>query len=488
MSARRIRVVLFPLALSLTLALTAAGTSSADEAHGRDASGSTSPAPVDPAAPAAILRTAPFTAGDTCTDVPAGARTATHDAVRACIRVRSRPSAKAGTALPSQAARTPAAAATHGPTDSGAKRNGEASKGPRGLPGDEAEPDDPAGDGISTEFEPDTDDPEPPAPSCRITEPGTWSWSRTGGMCLNGAEVTYTLYDANSVVIGRGLIAVNSSLATSYRSLELKETITAKVIRVEGDVQSLTVRMKVGCGTGCKTVTKQPWYARTLALNGEATGTTKYNGGEFAAGSTRSSFQTDYTMYVSMPGGEPIDAEASWPSPAGAKIRCDAEQPRLRGCVIPTDDPPVLSYSRSHAKYGLVVPIYEAVMTRRGTNLLHAVDQAQAGANRAATCSSFTNLYPAVRGKDSCDEFPMASTREGGQAGALCAELTPQFDANGVWSAPATWPNRPTTNTETCLRLHISQSANSSAGGVLGALRKYQRLITDDPFRIEFTA
>ncbi|GAB2974765.1 hypothetical protein GCM10023080_044190 [Streptomyces pseudoechinosporeus] len=81
----------------------------------------------------------------------------------------------------------------------------------------------------------------------------------------------------------------------------------------------------------------------------------------------------------------------------------------------------------------------------------------------------------------------MADTREGGQDGNMCAELTPQV-VNNVWSAPATWADRPTTGTETCLRLHITQRANSSAGGVLGSLRKYQRMLTDDPFRIEFTA
>ncbi|MEU0914486.1 hypothetical protein [Streptomyces althioticus] len=47
--------------------------------------------------------------------------------------------------------------------------------------------DDPADDGLGTEFEPDADDPEPPAPTCQVTNPGTWTGSRTGGMCLNGA-------------------------------------------------------------------------------------------------------------------------------------------------------------------------------------------------------------------------------------------------------------------------------------------------------------
>jgi hypothetical protein len=59
---------------------------------------------------------------------------------------------------------------------------------------------------------------------------------------------------------------------------------------------------------------------------------------------------------------------------------------------------------------------------------------------------------------------------------------------NSLWSAPATWPDRPTTGTETCGRLHISGRANYSASQVLGALRAYQRLVAGDAFRIEFTA
>ncbi|MCM2512383.1 hypothetical protein NC658_03795 [Streptomyces griseoincarnatus] len=191
-------------------------------------------------------------------------------------------------------------------------------------------------------------------------------------------------------------------------------------------MQSLTLRMQVGCGTGCTTVTKQPWYASTLSDNGEVTGKTKYRGDPFARGKTRVSFRNNYAMYVTMPGATSIDSNATWSSPAGGEIRCDAEQPRLRGCVIPTNDLPALSYSRSHEKYGIVVPIYEEIMRRRGTDILHAVGLAQATVNRNATCTPFTNLYPSTRGADSCDEFPPASTKEGGQDGTLCAELTPQ--------------------------------------------------------------
>ncbi|MFC4333004.1 hypothetical protein ACFPC0_35635 [Streptomyces andamanensis] len=449
-------------ALALTATLTATGTAvAADAGHSAVRTAPVSaavPAPVDPAAPSAALRSTAFTAEDTCAPLTAAARAKVRSAVTACVSVDPAAGGKAAAARPQSTAPRAATAAD--------------------------DPDDP---GTDPEFEPDGDDPEPPAPTCTVTNPGQWSWSRIGGLCLNGAEVTYTLYDEYAKPVGTGLIQVDSTLATSYKSLDLSESITARLVRVTGEVSSLEVKMEVGCGAGCTTKTKQPWFGAPVLTPGQQkTGTTKYNGGDFGTG-TRTSFRTNYKMYVMMPGAVPLDPSASWSSPANALIRCDKEQPRLRGCVIPTDDLPVLSYSRSHEKYGIVVPVYEEIMRRRGTDVLHAVNQTKADANRAATCTPFTNLFPGQRGADSCDEFPPASTKEGGQDGSLCAELTPQV-VNGVWSAPATWPARPATGSETCLRLHITQRANSSAGGVLGSLRKYQRLVDDDPFRIEFTA
>ncbi|MCX4231816.1 NucA/NucB deoxyribonuclease domain-containing protein [Streptomyces ortus] len=455
------------LLMAALLAVTATGTTGAGISQATPAATTiATPAATTAATTSAetLTQSAAFTADTTCTTIPTENRTDAGGAVKACTRVQPVSAEKSGATSRQPAAPSPPAA---GITAAAA--------------------DDPSGDGTTSEFEPDADDPEPPEPSCAVANEGQWTWSRTGGMCLRGVIVKYTLYNAQSVPIGTGDIEVNSTLATSYKTLDLKETITAKLINVSGDVKSLTVRMKVSCGAGCKTVTQQPWFATTLVPQQQVSGSTKYSGDSFATDTTRSSFRTSYAMYVTMPGATPIDENASWSSPADGEIRCDKEQPRLRGCVIPTDDLPVLSYSRSHEKYGIVVPIYEEIMQRRGTNILHAVDQDQANTNRAATCTPFTNIHPNTSGADSCDEFPMASTKEGGQDGSLCAELTPQV-VNNVWSAPATWPDRPTTGTETCLRLHISQRANSSAGGVLGSLRKYQRLVNNDPFRIEFTA
>ncbi|MYQ59593.1 hypothetical protein GTY68_20570 [Streptomyces sp. SID4926] len=458
--------------IALTLTLTASGGAGAS-------TGATSSAP--PAAhtvphtalpqglaPATTLRTAPLAPGRTCSPVSPAARAAASDAVTACVSVAA--GSAGDTALRTETAPRKLVATDAAPASE--------------EPGD----DDWVDPGTDPEFEPDTDDPEPPPPSCKVTDPGKWSWSRTGGMCLNGAEITYTLYDQSGKTIGTGLIQVNSTLATSYKSLDLTESINAKVVRVTGDVTGLIVKMQVGCGAGCKTVKKEPWYTNTPLTEGkEIKGTVKYSGDAFAAGSTRSSFQTSYSAYVTMPGAAPTDPSASWSSPVGAKIRCDTEQPVLRGCVIPTDDLPVLTYSRSHPKYGIVVPAYEEIMRRRGTDVLHSVNKAKAAVNRAATCAPFTNLYPGKKNADTCDEFPPASTAEGGQDQSLCAELTPKVD-NGVWSAPATWPERPATGAETCMRLHVTGRANYSAGGVLGSLRKYQRIVDGDPFRIEFTA
>ncbi|MEU3752371.1 hypothetical protein AB0H17_06305 [Streptomyces olivoreticuli] len=443
------------------MALTASSTAVAADDHvapartpltGTEASDTASPA---------TLERGTFTGNDSCSPLPAEARAQAHGAVTACVSIGKAPG-KVGTARTEVHA--PLAAVGSG--------------------ADDPATDDP---GTDPQFEPDADDPEPPAPSCMLANPGQWTWSRTGGLCLNRAEITYTLYDEYAKPAGTGLIQVSSTLATSYESLDLNETITARLVRVTGLVKSLEVKMEVNCGAGCTTKTRQPWFGAPDLMPGqEKTGRTKYSADAFAANTTRSSFQTSYKMYVLMPGAEPLDPNASWSSPAQGKIRCDKEQPRLRGCVIPTNDVPVLSYSKSYEKYEIVVPIYEEIMKRRGTDILHAVDQTTANANRAATCRPFTKLFPGQRGADSCDEFPPASTREGGQNGSLCAELTPQI-VNGVWSAPATWPQRPDSGTETCLRLHIPQRANSSAGGVLGSLRKFQRLVNDDPFRIEFT-
>lgn len=479
MSSPRTRRALPALAtLALALTLTATGTAAAFDDRPAPApepvagTASRAPAPVDPAAPAATLQTTAFTVARSCSPLPAAARAEVHHAVTACVSVDS-------TSGKAAAARTTAAA----PLAAAVADDPAATPTPDATATDD--PDDP---GTDTQFEPDADDPEPPPPTCTLSNPGQWSWSRTGGLCLRGAEVTYTLYDEYAKPVGHGLIKVDSTLATSYKSLNLNETITTTLVEVDGEVTSLGVKMEVSCGAGCKATKKQPWFGTPILTPGlEKTGTTTYSGDDFAGNDTRSSFQTGYKLYVTMPGAVPLDPSASWMSPANGEIRCDKEQPRLRGCVIPTPDMPVLSFSRSHPKYGIAVPIYEEIMRRRGTDVLHATNEATATSNRTATCTPFINLYPTQRGADSCDEFPFASTTEGGQNGDLCAELTPQV-VNGVWSAPATWPDRPTTGTETCLRLHITQRANSSAGGVLGALRKYQRLVDNDAFRIEFTA
>ncbi|MFJ8748839.1 hypothetical protein ACIREO_05810 [Streptomyces sp. NPDC102441] len=456
-------------ALALTMTLTATGTAVASGGHAAPAgtplagtatgTAPTDTAPVDPAAPAATLQGTAFAVEDSCSPLPAGARAKLRSAVTACVSVDGASGKAARTKALVPAADDP------------------------GTGDDDADVPD-----TDPEFEPDAPDIEPPAPACVVTNPGMWSWSRTGGLCLNGAEITYTLYDQYAKPVGTGLIRVDSTLATSYKSLDLNESITAKLVRVTGEVKSLGVKMEVSCDAGCKTTTKQPWLGTpNLTPGQEKTGKTKYSGDAFAANTTRSSFRTSYKMYVLMPGSTPLDPNASWSSPTGGEIRCDAEQPKLRGCVIPTNDLPVLSYSRSHPKYAIVVPIYEDIMRRRGTDVLTAANQSTAKTNRAATCTPFTNLYPTQKNKDTCDEFPPASTKEGGQDGNLCAELTPQV-VNGVWSAPATWPNRPTTGTETCVRLHVAGRPNYSAGGVLGSLRKYQRLVDGDRFRIEFTA
>lgn len=136
-------------ALLLTVALTATGTAGAADGQAAPARSPLTGAADETAdgvsaAPATTVQSAAFAAEDFCSRLPAGARTAAPDAVTACVSVDS------GTGT---ATRTKTAAPTPATADLAA--------------------DDPAGDGIGTEFEPDADDPEPPAPSCALTNQET---------------------------------------------------------------------------------------------------------------------------------------------------------------------------------------------------------------------------------------------------------------------------------------------------------------------------
>ncbi|MFF4834981.1 hypothetical protein [Streptomyces sp. NPDC001315] len=334
------------------------------------------------------------------------------------------------------------------------------------------------------DYDPGADDPlpgDPPSEACSIIK-GEYQWTRTGGLC-GSAEVEYNLYDGNGKLVGTGLMDVSTTLHTQWDSTDLTEDINVAVTKVTGEVTALNIKFRTDCTNSCLATQRTPWYGNTALGEGQSkSGTVSYSGA-VPAGQTRTSFQTQYQMYVTTAGATPVDPSASWSPPADAVIRCDTEMPTTSGCVIPfaaDEDAPILEYSLSNPNHGQASAAYELGLRMRGSNLFHGENEDVGNQNRSKTCGNFTNLYPDIPGADSCDEFPFARTMEGGTDGALCAEITPT-EVNGQWTTPPTDPNKPVTN-QPCIRSHMTLFANKSAGSIFANFKKYNRIIRGDSF------
>jgi hypothetical protein len=326
------------------------------------------------------------------------------------------------------------------------------------------------------------------AGACDVSQPGYWTWTRTGGMCLNGMKVTYTLYDDDGGVDGTGLMEVRSSMSPSVTSTNWNEQISVKVTDVDGDVSSLNIAFDVDCTSTCSATTNRPWAgSQSLGEGAEASGSVTYSSS--VASGTRDSLRTKYHMYVTTTGSIPTQPNVNWESPTQAPIRCDAEL-TTSGCVIP-ERRANLEYSLSDPKHGSAAAVYSFAQgyLRGWAPLTRAEDLGPS--NRERTCGSqssdpfeyMDDLVP----DDSCDEFPFAGSFEGGTDGAQCADLLPLYE-NGQWVLYQARADKPITYEEPCVRGHVSLGANESAGGKYGSLVKNERILDTEKYNVNIVA
>ncbi|MEV5935055.1 hypothetical protein AB0L56_20540 [Streptomyces sp. NPDC052079] len=326
------------------------------------------------------------------------------------------------------------------------------------------------------------------AEACAITQPGYWGWTRTGGICLNGMQTTYTLYSDKGAVLGTGRMDVKSSMDLSSTSTTWNELITVKVTAVTGQVKNLNIAFDVNCTSACSPTTNRPWSgAKTLGLGAQASGSVTYKSN--VASGARDSFQTKYHMYVTTTGSIPTQPNVNWDSPGEAKLRCDAEL-ATPGCVIP-ERRATLEYSLSDPKHGSAAAAYSfAQGYLRDWAPLSRADGLSA-ANRARTCGSQSSdpfvPMPNYVPNDSCDEFPFAGSFEGGTDGAQCADILPLYE-NGQWMIYEARTDKPVTYNEPCVRGHVALDSNESAGGKYGAFVKNQRVLDTEKYNVNIVA
>ncbi|MGD9486047.1 hypothetical protein WDH52_22845 [Streptomyces sp. TRM70308] len=323
-----------------------------------------------------------------------------------------------------------------------------------------------------------------------VTQPGYTSWTRTGGMCMKGMEVTFTLKSDKGKVLGTGRMDVNTSMDLSTTSTTWNELITVKVTAVSGQVKNLNIAFDVNCTSTCSPDKNRPWAgAKTLGPGAQASGSVTYTNN--VASGTRDSFQTKYHMYVTHTGSIPTQPHVNWDSPTEAKIRCDAEF-TTHGCVIP-ERRATLEYSLSDPKHGAAAATYSFAQgyLRSWAPLSRTDSAAVASANRERTCGSQSSdpfvPMPDYVPNDSCDEFPFAGSYEGGTDGAQCADILPQYE-NGQWMIYEARADKPVTYSEPCVRGHVALDANQSAGGKYGAFAKSERVLDTEKFNVHIVA
>ncbi|MGW1278903.1 NucA/NucB deoxyribonuclease domain-containing protein [Streptomyces tsukubensis] len=321
--------------------------------------------------------------------------------------------------------------------------------------------------------------------SCDITRPGFFTATRHGS-CLNGMEVTYRLIDNRGVVLGTGVMNVATSMTLSASRTTWNETATVKVVRVTGQVRALNISYDVKCTGICRMTDARPWDGtRTLGQGATATGPVTYS--TPVPSGTQTDVTSKHHMYVVSTGAIPTQPNVNWDN--AFPIRCDAMVGANAGCIIPAAR---ANFTFSLAEFRGAAATYGWAQNalRGGAPLSRDPSEATADRRREYTCGRLStdpfNPRPDLVPDDSCDEFPFASSYEGGTNGAFCADIVPLYE-NGQWMIYEARPDKPVTGTEPCVRGHVTNADNSSAGLALGRYVQRDRVLDTEKYNVYVT-
>lgn len=339
--------------------------------------------------------------------------------------------------------------------------------------------------------------------SCEITSPGNYTYKRFS-YCVTGLTVRYTLKDDRGKELGTGTLQVATSATLPEKGTTWDENVTVEMTGATGAVTTLTAKLRSACGTGCKATKTAPWYGGTLTVGKSVSGNVSYS--SEPAPDEILKFTTSYKLYVTSPGAQATDPNAAWRNPR--EIRCDdsvrqtVNDPTSKpnpGCVIPSvmavTEMSMNAYDPTSANsgQGAAAAAYRWAQLNLvdGWGLKKPLTRAKSGEDdrRKRTCGTGASIkfidMKDVLPDDTCDEFPFASTHEGGSDGGLCAEILPRYE-NGGWNIlelrnTTLDPNRP------CIRAHVSGPENSSAGSKFRWGNEKQRIVEAEQFMLNIT-
>lgn len=324
---------------------------------------------------------------------------------------------------------------------------------------------------------------------CTITDPGYWHFERLGYR-LREMTVDFTLRGEQQQVLGTAILYVSSSATRNPRSGVWSEEIMVEATQYTQQVKSLNIAATMSCTSTCKATDEHPWDGNWTLTDGQtAFGSVAYS--DVPSVGVADSSTVKYNLYITQPGTIPTLPNVNWSNPRA--VRCDSALTgggnTSTGCVLPSITPrlelPVSQYGAAAVTYGWAqwnLPNKWGLYS--GSPMTRALD---GDARRKFTCEEKSSVPFVAKPddvvlKDSCDEFPFASTEQGGTDGGKCAEIVPLFEGDGQWRVYEADPSRPVTGTEPCARGHVNLDQNKLAGTAYSNLIQNMRLIEKDPF------
>ncbi|MEU3036528.1 NucA/NucB deoxyribonuclease domain-containing protein [Streptomyces griseoaurantiacus] len=300
------------------------------------------------------------------------------------------------------------------------------------------------------------------------------------------AQITARNWSKEGELVGTAVMRVSFTGVLKPDSGVWEEEDSLTVTEITGPSPEWAVTWTAKCTSGCTATTPRPWAAARPMTKGQTvTGTVTYSDVPAPDGLDR----TRPGAFVdAVPPNSTVIDSAQWS--LAHDIRCDSYVERKNpGCAVP-DVTPHVEFSKAEQQAAA-----ESYLWARNNLTSHPGETSfmysnNGKANRKRTCEEQSSVpfvpIPAVV-DDSCDEYPFASTYQGGTDGGLCAEIVPQLE-NGTWKFYQADDSRPVTFNEPCIRSHVPSRQNKSAGGVLGNVVKNQRIIDTDKFTIGFVA
>ncbi|KUL46048.1 hypothetical protein ADL22_11065 [Streptomyces sp. NRRL F-4489] len=318
------------------------------------------------------------------------------------------------------------------------------------------------------------------------------------GACANGRDsdrhnycwserFTIWAFDTSGKEIGHAVVVAASFARLSSSSGKWTENIAVKATEMEGEAKTVSMDLSATCSGLC-TVDAPAWGGAPveLALGDEKTGNLS-----FTSTVTNGNYSFISPTYTSF--GEILDVPGSPANPVtwnGHELRCDAQIGQTPGCIVMGH---LANVTIRESAYGAAAIAYGwAQSNLKGGNFgtktrplqRNSGGKTEAAKKRRQSCTAAPDPFkkdPSVP-DDSCDEFPFASSVQGGTNGSECTEIIPRKTA-GVWRVDVVRAS-PHGDNAPCIRAHVPLPENRGAGGELGRAVVADRILEKEWYEV----